>query len=1382
VEIRFKSIKNRLMASFLLAALLPLLIVGVVIYNQRAEYIRFEAFDKLQMIRDLKVGEVNSWIDERMGDVQAFSRIAEIENVDAVLSGAAASRRDSETFRKIADTLNGFREYYQNYSEIFVVSARTGKIAVSTDASRKGKDVTGSRYLTEPLRTGKVYVSDIYESKTLNRPTMEFSFPIRPNGGKGQAPAGVLVARIDMERSVYALLLNRTGLGNTGETLIVDKDLFALNELRWYNRAPLKLMLKTEAAILASQGKTGIVEAVDYRGEAILAAYTHIPRTGWGFIAKMDLKEVYAPIRTLLMSILLLFCLTATAVYLFSLYFSRKRAQPILDMAAVAKRILEGDLSARNPVSSEDEIGFLAESFNHAADSLGLRIEAEKKSADLAETLIHPKDLNEFAGAVLEKFMDITESQLGAFYLCRTGGSRFEPLAAIGVNPDLLGTFDASILEGAFGKALKTQEISHIANISEETPFTFRTFAGTAVPREMISLPVVVKKEVRAMICLASLGAYSKAALAILSQPAMIALNTAFANLLANDETRKLAGELRESNQELQVQHEELEAQAEELRKQTEELQGQNVELEQQRLALEEASRLKSQFLSNMSHELRTPLNSVMALSSVLMMQAKAKLSAEEINYLAIIERNGKNLLTLINDILDLSKIEAGRMDVNPKSFSLHLALENILESIGPLAAEKQIELRQGIPEDLPPLESDEIRVSQILQNIVANAVKFTDAGSVTVSASVSNDHETFSVRIADTGIGIAENDLPYIFDEFRQVDGTSARRHEGTGLGLSIARKAARMLGGEIAVQSAPGQGSAFTLTLPVHWQGTAPVCEPNVIRQPSAMQSNHRTILVVDDEPEMAAIISRYLLQEGYYTLTAASGAEALELAARERPFAVTLDIIMPDMDGWEVLQGLKKNPATKDIPVIIVSISEDGGTGFALGAVGYVSKPVSKAQLLSEIEKIGKPGTRSVMIVDDSDLDRREIRRIVEQEGMKPIEAEDGAVCLELIKKQVPDVLVLDLMMPEPDGFAVLERIRGNPETRDLPVIVVTAKDLTEEDRKKLSGNVVSVLEKSAAKSAALLAEIKRILRDLEGPSQYRGPERRASPPRILLVEDNKAAVIQIKAVIESAGYVADVSRGGQEAFDYVSRTIPDGIILDLMMPEIDGFAVLEKIRGTKATAEIPVLILTAKDLTPEDFKKLSAYRVRQLVQKGDVDRENLLCKVRAMLGIPEPRAPLHDGASGTTELYKKFTRRRGDVKPGDSPDDPSAKASPPPAILVVEDNPDNMTTIKAVLQNRYRILEATDGEEGLLTAAEAKPDLILLDMALPKMDGLTVVRRLKDNRELDHIPVIAMTARVMKGDRESILEAGCDDYVAKPIDPEGFLKKIGEWLKG
>ncbi len=912
---------------------------------------------------------------------------------------------------------------------------------------------------------------------------------------------------------------------------------------------------------------------------------------------------------------------------------------PLKELTTVAEGFRKGNFEARCQYVSANELGLLSASFNEMADAISLRIETQKKSSALAETLTVETGLKEFAGTVLEKFMDITQSTMGAFYSCNEDDSRFLPLAVIGVNPELAEPFDALIFEGEFGKALKTGKASHIQNIPKETIFKFKTFAGTAIPREMITLPVVVKGRIRGMLSLACLSPYSKAALGVLTQSSVIALNTAFANLLANDRTRRLSETLRARNQELQAQQEELQAQTEELRKQSEEMQAQNVELQQQRLAVEAASRLKSQFLSNMSHELRTPLNSVMALSRVLMLQAKTKLSDEEVDYLAIIQRNGKNLLTLINDILDLSKIEAGRMDIKPRFFSPGQTLENILESIEPLAAEKQIKIRQDISATLMPLESDEIRVTQILQNLIANAVKFTLAGNVTITAK--SDQKKIFIQVADTGIGIAETDLPHVFDEFRQVDGSSSRRHEGTGLGLAIAHKAAWMLGGELSLKSKLGVGSTFTLTLPLAWQGQVRSLERITAAQPVGGKPVLKTILVVDDDPRVAEMIAGYLIQEGYHTLIAASGEEALKLAASERPFAVTLDIIMPDMDGWEILQGLKNNPETRDIPVIIVSVSEEKETGIALGAVGYVPKPVSKKMLITEIRKI------------------------------------------------------------------------------------------------------------------------KRILKALDPGSKH--PKRSATLPRILMVEDNEAAIIQIKSVLAGAGYAVDVTRSGQDVFDYISHTIPDGIVMDLMMPEIDGFDVLEKIRSRPVTAKIPVLILTAKDLTPEDFKRLSANHVQQFVQKGDVDQASLLFKIKSMLKGDDK------GMAGI------LTPKTGGMPP-------RHHVSRPATILIVEDNPDNMTTIRAVLQNRYPILEAWDGEQGLEMAAQTIPDLILLDMALPKMDGMAVVQQLKSNQQLCHIPVIALTAKVMKGDREKILTAGCNDYISKPIDPVGFLEKITQWLKG
>lgn len=824
----------------------------------------------------------------------------------------------------------------------------------------------------------------------------------------------------------------------------------------------------------------------------------------------------------------------ATSVVLLSLLISwfllRNIRKPMMELSGAIERFRRGDLHARSHEVSTNEFGRLSTGFNALAETIQIELQSREATARIAEAMLREEEVHAFCRELLKRLMTQTGSQLGAVYLLNEQKTTYDHFESIGLTSVGRTSFSATEPEGEFGSALATGEIRHLANIPENVRFTFATTSGEFFPREIITIPIAGNKGVVAVISLASIHSYSMSAIRLVNDVWTLVV-ARLNGILAAERIRLFAERIERQNEELQAQQEELEAQdeelrdqAEELRKQTEEVQGQNVELERQQRAVEEVSRLKSQFLSNMSHELRTPLNSVMALSRVLMMQARTKLSEEEVGYLEIIERNGRNLLRLINEILDLAKIEAGRMEVHPKVFSLGQTLENMVESILPLAKEKQIELRQEIPEGLPPLESDELRVSQILQNLIGNAVKFTDVGRVCVS--VRSESDTIVVVIEDTGIGISASDLPHIFDEFRQADGTSTRRHEGTGLGLAIARKTVQMLGGEIAVTSTLGQGSTFTLTLPLAWQN------PSIL-------------------------------------------------------------------------------PKTRVVQPLAVETSE-------CKSLSHVDHAASWQQT--------EAGTSSVQ-------------------------------------------------------------------------------------------------------------------------------------SRILLVEDNEAAIIQVKTVLESAGHAVHIARGGQEAIDYVSHTIPDGIILDLMMPGIDGFAVLEKIRGTSITSQIPVLILTAKDLTPDDLKRLSANHVQQLVQKGDVDRETLLIKIKTMVA----------GESGTVHPRESIPVRQ-----------PATDHSLRATILIVEDNPDNMVTIKAVLQNRYRLLEATDGVAGLDLAVQYKPSLILLDMALPKMDGLAVIRHLKGTQALASIPVIAMTARVMKGDREEILATGCDDYIAKPINPADCLRQIDQWI--
>ncbi|MBI9092986.1 MAG: response regulator [Desulfobacterium sp.] len=1377
-KLAFKSIRSNLTFWFILLGLTPLFFGIGITYKQQVRSIKQEAFDKLVAIRDLKVKELEHWLTERSGDLKIISYDNEFADLEKMIFKADKDQNNLKAYGKIRRLLNRYYRNYDVYNELFIINPRTGVVEISTHQNSQGMDKSHDTYFTTPMERRGLFIKDIHYSKTSASHTMTFSIPIFCSQHDPQHILGILVARLDLKNSLYALLQDRIGLGQTGETLIVNKDLNALNELRWQANAPLNFEIQAAPAVSASQGKTGIIESMDYRGENVLAAYAYIPRAGWGFVAKQDLAELYAPIHAMVVNLIVLIFVALMAILVVSFFTARAFASPVIEMAVIAEKMKKGDFSARNQISGSDELAALGETFNTMAESMESMVELQEINEDITETIIAVNDLLAFRTALLKKLVEVTNSELGAYFLLNKHTGMFEPFFSLGVTPGELKPFDASALEGELGMVAEARKITRITDIPDESIFKFRTFTGTVMPKEIISIPIVIDNVVLGIVSLASIKPYPNKIFDILKQPWALGLPTVFSNLMANEEMVRLAGELQEANQGLQAQTEELQSQSEELQSQSEELQQtaaelqeQNQELQSQRLQVEEANRLKSEFLSNMSHELRTPLNSVMALSRVLLMQAKDKLSVEESNYLEIIERNGKNLLSLINDILDLSKIEAGRMDVNPKLFPVGSTIETIMERLEPLAEDKGIELDQKIPENYPQIESDENRVHQILQNLIGNAVKFTEQGHVMVSAR--RDAENIYIRVADTGIGISKKEMPHIFEEFRQVDGSSSRPYEGTGLGLTIAYKAVKMLGGNLAVESTLGKGSTFDLTLPVRWQGLAPVSELTLFRPFEGIVPVQKTVLVVDDEPETLTLIASYLSGEGYNTIRAASGEEAVKLAQRHRPFAITLDILMPEMDGWEVLQQLKQGPATKDIPVIIVSLSDDKSTGMALGAVGYVSKPVNRDLLISEINRIGGPSPYTIVIADDNESERNQMARAIEMEGMQAIAARDGRACMALLKESVPDVLVLDLVMPEKDGFEVLENVRTNPKTKALPVVVVTAKDLTLEEKEKLNGNASSILSKSDISPAVMLEEIKNIFADLERREKGSMERGREVTDRILLVEDSEAAVIQVKTVLEDAGYVVDVARGGQEALDYMSRIIPGGIILDLMMPEVDGFQVLNKMRSTEATARVPVLVLTARDLTPEDLSKLSSNNVQQLIQKGDVDRERLLFKIGLMLGMAQV-TKLETGKPVAEQQETRIPQPERGAGKRVTGNGISA------TILVVEDNFDNMTTVKAVLQNKYNILEARDGEEGLEKIRTERPDLVLLDMSLPGMDGYTVAGKAKRDQNIGHIPVIALTARAMKGDREEIIKAGCDDYIAKPIDAELILQKVNDWL--
>ena len=508
-------------------------------------------------------------------------------------------------------------------------------------------------------------------------------------------------------------------------------------------------------------------------------------------------------------------------------------------------------------------------------------------------------------------------------------------------------------------------------------------------------------------------------------------------------------------------------------------IQEQNRELEEANRQIQEANRLKSQFLANMSHELRTPMNAIVGFSKIVYRKAQGLLPTRQLENLERISQSAEILMNLINDILDLSKIEAGKLEIQPERFSLKELVEGCLSTVTPMV-KAGVELRTELSPELPAVYTDLPRLRQILINLLNNAAKFTEKGSITIAAGPAEAGH-FALSVADTGIGIPAQARDYIFEEFRQVDGSTTRKYGGTGLGLSISQKLARMLGGTIGVESEEGKGSVFTLVLPLQ-SGPEPAPVPALAASAPPIAAPRRLIVAIDDDPDVLSLLSQELEEEGYQVVGATRAVEGIAQAKALNPFAITLDIMLPGMDGWEAISRLKGDPATRDIPLIVLSIIDNQELGFRLGADDYLVKPIDKQALFEALRRFEGRGRR-LLVADDDPAVAELMRQLLGEEGWQVAAAADGQQTLEQVARQRPDLLLLDLMMPVVDGFEVLRRLRQQSETADLPVVVITAKDLSAQEREELRLCTVRVIEKEGMARGHLLRELRASLAGLK-----------------------------------------------------------------------------------------------------------------------------------------------------------------------------------------------------------------------------------------------------------------------------------------------------------
>ena len=483
-----------------------------------------------------------------------------------------------------------------------------------------------------------------------------------------------------------------------------------------------------------------------------------------------------------------------------------------------------------------------------------------------------------------------------------------------------------------------------------------------------------------------------------------------------------------------------------------------------------------------MSHELRTPLNAIIGYSEMLQEEAEDLGQEEFLPDLRNIHVAGKHLLSLINDILDLSKIEAGKMELYLEHFDVATMVRDTVATIQPLVEQNANKLQVDCQDDQSAMHADLTKVRQALFNLLSNACKFTDQGTITLSVSEEaiNGSPWLRFRVSDTGIGMTPEQMDKLFQAFSQADASTTREYGGTGLGLAISRKFCQMMGGDITVESVFGEGSTFTIRLPAQvpeFDATQTLREEEMPARITPVPEGALTVLVIDDDPVVRDLMQRFLSKEGLRVVAAANGKEGLRLAKELRPDAITLDVLMPVMDGWTVLTALKADPALTEIPVIMITIVDEKQAGFALGVADYLTKPIDWKRLTAILQHYkSADATPRVLVVEDDGRTRKMLRKRLEKQGWTVIESENGRVALERMAEGLPDLVLLDLMMPEMDGFQFVDRVRAREDWRSIPIIVITAKDLNEEDRQRLNGYVEGILQKGAYKPEELLREVR------------------------------------------------------------------------------------------------------------------------------------------------------------------------------------------------------------------------------------------------------------------------------------------------------------------
>ena len=1341
------NISPKLVSLFILTGIIPLCIAGFFSSQMAIDALMDKSFNQLITVQELRRSELQNTFKDQYTSIRMLAQNPQtIKFIEDLISDQGrfngGTREDSE------QQTNAYIRYFKKYStmsgykDLIVFDAQSENVLLSTE----GKTHRAANLLSAEFKQSglaKVF-QKVVESEKWG---VEDFASYEPSGGIQSAFYGepvfdshdklIAVIVVQLPPSFLTNIIeSRKGMGQTGESYIVGwsksnkrfelkTDLRTMGDGKYVTGVVLDNLNYWEDAVkYGVKGNHGTY--IDSAGKKVLVAYNLLDVDGveWYLISKIDKFEVESPVRAIIIKGLGISSGLIVLIGVAAFIMARKFTRPIIEDMEFAQAISEGNFEKQIELDQKDELGQLADALNRMAREL-YEIDWMKNGKEgLHNALRGEQDDHSLAQHFISFIVKHLNAQIGAVYQCN--GNDLKLIGSYAFT-DRKGNYNhIKIGEGMVGQAAAEREIITFTDVEDDAP-KINYGAGERPALNYLIVPLLYQENLIGVFLVGAVNRFTTLQLDFIRQNTentAIRMNTVrsqqtikelykqaqaqqaeleLKNQKLEAQTRKLKAseaELQAQQEELRVTNEELAEQANKLKASEAELQAQQEELrvtneelethaktlekqqEQMRLRNEDlenaqviiknkakeveiASKYKSEFLANMSHELRTPLNSILILSQVLSKNKDENLTEKQIQSASTIHSSGKDLLNLINEILDLSRIESGRVEITTRDVEIKNVVKDLNRTFKDISEQKQVGFNTHVDPAVPgTIQTDDLRLQQILRNLLTNAFKFTKEGVVDLRISrpgvdivMGTDLKidtSIAFAVRDDGIGIPEEKQAVIFEAFQQADGSTNRKYGGTGLGLSISRELAKLLGGFIHLASRVNQGSTFTVVIPetLGYQAPGPQTGKNSvpeskmpIQKPSpekilkhsnlpdgvslkdifisddreALNPGDKVLLVIEDDYKSAKLMRDFSRDRGFKCIVAENGETGLYFAEYYLPSAIILDIGLPGIDGWTVMERLKNNSGLSHIPVHFMSASEGTMDAMRMGAIGFLSKPISMAKVdetFANIENIIAKPIKNLLIVEDDPVQSQSMKELIGNGDVVTTIVSTGNEAYQKLSEELFDCMILDLGLEDMSGFELLEKIDKNHLLSKIPVIVYTGRELSEKEDKQLRRYTESIIIKGAKSPERLLEESALFLHRVESNlprdkqkilKMVHAKETVLGEKTVLVADDDIRNVFALSSILEEKGMTVIIARDGVEALEKIKKHQEiDVVLMDIMMPNMDGFEAIQKIRKDVRNKKLPIIALTAKAMKGDRNKCLDAGANDYLAKPVDTDK--------------------------------------------------------------------------------------------------------------------------------------------------------------------------------